>query len=96
MGPENERHAEEMDRFRGYLGMLARLQVSPRMRQKIDGSSASSLPNLNRRRPESQSLGVRTWQANISPRTAHTFAKNCVWGSRGLNRSLEAGDPDNR
>jgi hypothetical protein len=40
MASEAQAHGQDLERFRDYLGLLARLQLDPRLQGKVDSTSA--------------------------------------------------------
>src|SRR5215471_8700898 len=100
MDEQTRTHGKSLEKFRAYLRLLARLQIDPRLRGKIDPSDAvqetllrayQHLGQLRDRAEQEVTAWLRTTLANCLKDAARKFGrkKADVARERSLEASLE-------
>jgi RNA polymerase sigma-70 factor, ECF subfamily len=92
-------HGEDLERFRAYLGLLARMEVSPRLRDRVDLSGVVQQTLLEAHqalegRPAGEQTGqaTATWLRSILSHNLTDALRKLVAGKRDVRRewSLDA------
>ena len=92
-------HGDDLERFRAYLGLLARIEVSPRLRDRVDLSGVVQQTLLEahqalKERPTRDQTGqaTATWLRSILSHNLADALRKLVAGKRDVRRewSLDA------
>jgi RNA polymerase sigma-70 factor (ECF subfamily) len=92
-------HGDDLERFRAYLGLLARMEVSPRLRDRVDLSGVVQQTLLEAHqalegRPAGEQTGqaTATWLRSILSHNLADALRKLVAGKRDVRRewSLDA------